>query len=265
MADEDEADAFAEVRLQQARLHAYDEALRYTGERRDREELFRMRGLAAVDLLRAAAHASDIASSDVDEELSWLEHSYRHDPVSAWVDPDTVLGAAVTVGAVVLAVTGAAPIAAAVVGESLVKETVKAFVGTMIASALTEMVGHLRQRRISQSAAGQRPAAPEARVGRRRLSLQSHGSVSPKRESEQPPAGSSTAGSPPSLLTKRADEVTRGSAPVESVALGDRETRSTTPAASVEGAPRTPVPPDLTQPPPDLDQQDPPGASIGSL
>jgi hypothetical protein len=231
MADED---PFAQVRHEHKRLHALDEALQYTDDAQQREELLRMRGLAAVSVLRAAAQASGVASSEVDEELARLETEYRQEPVARWADQGTVLGLAVTVGALVLAATGAAPIAAAVVGDSLIKETVKAFVGTMIASVLTETFGRFRERRLPQS--------------RRKLRLPRPTEL-PKPQQEPPDAGL-----PP--LTRRTDEVTRGTAAVESFTPEDYTRRDATP--------RRPGSPDLSRPPEDPDELDPPGPAIGT-
>ncbi|WP_199513482.1 hypothetical protein [Nucisporomicrobium flavum] len=231
MADED---PFAQVRHEHKRLRAYDEALQYTVDSEHREQLLRMRGLAAVSVLRAAAQAAGVESSDVDQELDHLETDYRQEPVAAWADPGTVFGLAVTVGALVLAATGAAPIAAAVVGDSLVKETVKAFVGTMIASVLTETFGRFRERRLSQS--------------RRKLHLRRRTSL-PRPQQEPPDAEL-----PP--LTKRTDEVTRGTAAVESFTPEDYTRRDATP--------RRPGSPDLSRPPEDPDELDPPGPAIGT-
>jgi hypothetical protein len=126
-----------------AKLSSYDDLIRQA-EGREKADLQRWRVKAAAEVLRSAVTVVDgHVPDDIADPLSEIEAACDRDPaLPSWLDPDSFVGMAVVVGMAVLVATGAAPLGAAVVGESMLKETIKTAITTLVAGALMEAGNH---------------------------------------------------------------------------------------------------------------------------
>lgn len=122
------------------RLQRYDVLISEVNDEREKADLQRWRIKAAAEVLRSAVMAVDGKIPEkIARPLSDVEAACDNAaPLPRWLDPESFVGTALVVGIAVLATTVAAPIGAVLVGDSIVKETVKAAVTSMVASVLTQ-------------------------------------------------------------------------------------------------------------------------------
>ncbi|MEV6602040.1 hypothetical protein AB0M36_35100 [Actinoplanes sp. NPDC051346] len=139
-----------------AKLSRYDGLIRQA-EGREKADLQRWRVKAAAEVLHSAVTTVDGHVPDkIAEPLREVQTACDRDSsLPGWLDPESFVGMAVIVGMAVLVATGAAPLSAAVVGESMLKETIKAAITTLVAGMLMETGSHqlksMRERRLASA------------------------------------------------------------------------------------------------------------------
>jgi hypothetical protein len=149
-----------------AKLRSYDVLIHQVTDDREKAELQRWRTKAATAVLRTAITATDgSVPNEIADPLRRIEAACeRGSSLPRWIDSDSFAGNALLVGVTVLVAGVAAPVGAAVVGDAMLRETIKTVVSTAVASMLTQAGDHVlgakREQYLSSSRSGaaDRPA-----------------------------------------------------------------------------------------------------------